>query len=820
MQELKRKSTWLVWKYETSEDGKKKKIPMKPYGLGRCGTDAKFTKDWTVFSKAAEARAERHMEGVGFVIPKGYGVVDIDHMDDRQPYVKGAFELFPSYCEKSPSGQGVHIIFKVDPDKIPFADGKFDKSTYYMKNPHTGVEIYLGGFTNRYMTFTENAVNELPVVDCTEGYLQYIESFMRKDSRKSDGPEKKGNFQKNDNSQMTKSITSAVAAGFLDEDAEYEKFLSDEEILAIARNAKNSEKFIALHDKGDYEEYYSSQSEADLAECSMLAFYSGGNPETMDRIHRKGRLYREKWEREDYRKMTIHKAIEGCRGTFYRPRPKFPEFIGFKKDGKLCIICPKLAEHFRKNQYMLSVRDGVKGTVQRYLYENGCYRLYADEMIKGIIKSYIEAFDPNLLKMRDVNEVFQQLATDLNFVRSDQLNTNEHLINFQNGLLDIRTLELFKHDPSVVSTIQIPCDWKGCEVPTPVFDAFMDRLLDGKEAEKKLLMEFMGICISNIKGWRMKKALFMVGKGNTGKSQLKSLTEKMLGKGNYTSLELNELEARFGTGNIYGKRLAGSSDMEFMTVRELKTFKKITGGDSLFAEFKGENGFEFVYDGLLWFCMNELPRFGGDDGQWVYDRIMQINCNNVIPEEEQDKFLQDKMFEEREGIIYKLVMAAREVIDNGYRFHEPESMKEDRDNYKKTNNTVLAFWEECMRHRNGEPIYDRCTTGRIYKVYKAWCRDANNGYPKTTHQFREIISAHLREPYADLLQRCKYGSVFLDYTLKASVKENYRKEYGDDDGYEDIRREFEKAEERDELQKVAAGLQKNTGTATITKSYK
>ena len=39
---------------------------------------------------------------------------------------------------------------------------------------------------------------------------------------------------------------------------------------------------------------------------------------------------------------------------------------------------------------------------------------------------------------------------------------------------------------------------------------------------------------------------------------------------------------------MYGTRLAGSSDMSFLSVDELKTFKKMTGGDSLFAEFKGQ----------------------------------------------------------------------------------------------------------------------------------------------------------------------------------------------------------------------------------------
>jgi putative DNA primase/helicase len=68
------------------------------------------------------------------------------------------------------------------------------------------------------------------------------------------------------------------------------------------------------------------------------------------------------------------------------------------------------------------------------------------------------------------------------------------------------------------------------------------------------------------------------------------------------------LKQDFGTGAIYGTRLAGSSDMSFLSVDELKTFKKITGGDSLYAEFKGQQAFEFTYNGLLWFCMNRATK--------------------------------------------------------------------------------------------------------------------------------------------------------------------------------------------------------------------
>lgn len=66
--------------------------------------------------------------------------------------------------------------------------------------------------------------------------------------------------------------------------------------------------------------------------------------------------------------------------------------------------------------------------------------------------------------------------------------------------------------------------------------------------------------------------------------------------------------------------------------------------------------------------MNRLPKFGGDDGKWIYDRIMVVECPNVIPKDKQDKTLLDKLYAERDGIVYKAVKALQTVIANGYRF--------------------------------------------------------------------------------------------------------------------------------------------------------
>jgi P4 family phage/plasmid primase-like protien len=220
--------------------------------------------------------------------------------------------------------------------------------------------------------------------------------------------------------------------------------------------------------------------------------------------------------------------------------------------------------------------------------------------------------------------------------------------------------------------------------------------------------------------------------------------------------------------------------MSFVSVDELKTFKKMTGGDSLYAEFKGQQAFEFTYNGLLWFCMNRLPKFGGDDGQWVYDRIMVVNCPNVIPKDKQDKKLLDKMYAEREGIVFKAIQALQRVIANGYRFTEPHSLDLARERYMTENNTVISFFEECMCERPGNKIVDSATTGRIYNVYRAWCVDNNNGYAKTAKEFREALSAHLGKPFKDISVHTNRGTYYRNHTLTLEAKEQYSRVYGYD----------------------------------------
>jgi putative DNA primase/helicase len=90
--------------------------------------------------------------------------------------------------------------------------------------------------------------------------------------------------------------------------------LTDEQIIALAKGAKNAGKFEALWE-GDTSGY-TSHSEADQALISLLAFYTRDEGQ-LDSLYRKSALCREKWiERPDYRQRTIQRALSNLTETY------------------------------------------------------------------------------------------------------------------------------------------------------------------------------------------------------------------------------------------------------------------------------------------------------------------------------------------------------------------------------------------------------------------------------------------------------------------------------------------------------------------------
>ena len=437
--ELKDKNLWFLWSAKPGKNGKVTKVPFAANG-GATGTDDAHKGTWVSFDDAESARNQFRASGLGLKIPKGFFLLDIDHKDISDSFAQLMLSRFSSYAEVSPSGKGIHIIGQCDITKLPVHfDDRRKKlvldSEYYQKRSDIGLELYIGDITNRYGTFTGNTINSLPIADCTQAVLTTLDKEMRKKPKAKYSAKRDGG-----------------RAVF--------------DIVCDLRKQKNGDKFIRLYDKGDFSEY-GSQSEADAALCALIAFRTGADPDAIDEVFRSSALYRSKWERDDYRENTINAGISACNGVFHRSKMEHPDFIKFNEQtGEPYVSVPLLAKYVREHLQYILVRDNGKQGLLKYVYEGGCYRLYADNMLLGIIKKYIADYDEELVKMSKVNEVLLHITTDLTYVSQDSLNADEDIINFQNGILKITATdtELIPHSADILSTIQLPCEWSNEDI--------------------------------------------------------------------------------------------------------------------------------------------------------------------------------------------------------------------------------------------------------------------------------------------------------------------------------------------------------------------
>jgi len=331
IEDLKKLPVWVNWKPE-ERDGKQTKVPYNPRTGGRAQSNNSST--WTDFDFAISKS-----ENIGFNFADNIAGIDIDNKQ-RDPELDKQAEtilaLFAdTYAEKSPSGTGWHIIFRFDKSKIPTgADGKLD-GKYYTNNPNINLECYFPGLTKKYFTFTGQG-NGKNIEDMTEQVLTFLDNYMlRENFKRKKDPEKP---------PPSKNIS------------------ADVDIIDKIRQSKQGYKFSALFDRGDASGYNGDDSAADQALCNILAWWLQGDFSAIDGYFRQSRLYREKWERVDYRTSTINNAIESCNGQF-KNQPGRPKKEKPKKE-----YTPDEQDAIKKIVERFGVLDDEKLTISAVAY--------------------------------------------------------------------------------------------------------------------------------------------------------------------------------------------------------------------------------------------------------------------------------------------------------------------------------------------------------------------------------------------------------------------------------------------------------------------
>lgn len=267
-QELKDLPIWIGFRFIPQEDKKPKKMPLHAVTGSEARSNDPGT--WSMFDALLAGDKVRHFDANGIGLQAPYVGIDLDHSVIEgviQSWAREIIEAFDSYTEFSPTGTGVHILCKGE-----LAQGR--------KFVTLDIEIYQ---TVRFFTVTG---------DLVPGCNRVIEDRAEQVTRFFEVWEKK-----NEANKFRRSV------------------------IKKAEKSKDGADFTKLR-AGNWQADYPSQSEADLAFCGKLAFWTGKDAALMDALFRESGLMRPKWDEKHfadgrtYGQEVINKAISGCQEVY------------------------------------------------------------------------------------------------------------------------------------------------------------------------------------------------------------------------------------------------------------------------------------------------------------------------------------------------------------------------------------------------------------------------------------------------------------------------------------------------------------------------
>ncbi|MDH2335991.1 DNA primase family protein [Clostridium perfringens] len=363
-------------------------------------------------------------------------------------------------------------------------------------------------------------------------------------------------------------------------------------------------------------------------------------------------------------------------------------------------------------KHLSETRDVYYGGESFLIYENGVYNISGEKEAGRIIMDYML---PNYCTMASIRDCRDQwdILVSMDF---DVFNRNPYLVNVRNGLLDIRDMSFKEHTPSYLSTVQLNVEYNP-HAHCPQFEKFLNEVLDCRLIP--LVQEILGYLLAT--NTSAQKSFVLLGPARTGKSTLLWVVEYLLlGKKNVSNIPWQEIGDKFKTAELLGKLANVFSDLPSKSIDDTGIFKVVTGEDYLMAEKKNKNPFKFRPFARLVFSCNELPKNYVDRTEGFYRRLIIVPFNRQIEKNKIDKALRYKFQREKEGILNWALEGLKRLYENNFEFSENELTDEVKKEYKRENNNVISFVEECCEI---DSLFS-CSRIEIYESYKEFCGEA------------------------------------------------------------------------------------------------
>ncbi len=724
-EELKELRQWCCFKLQPRGD-KMTKIPIDA-NTGQLGK-SNDESTWADFDTALSAIEKYNLDGLGFYFKAPFFGIDIDNVkeeieryknDDHEDNIVSEFiELMCSYAEYSVSGNGIHIIAK----------GELPKGGRRKGN----VEMYDSG---RFFVMTGKKASSYSHIadDSDYGKVKYLHNKYIA------------------NNEVSAPLPQRKQPGVV---------LPEDEIIRIAYNSRNGMRF-KLFMEGGWEQFYTSQSEADMAFANDLAFWTNRDFQKMDNIFRKSSLYRDKWDGKrngsTYGVDTLNKAIADCTNVF-SPRERDEEFNLYILEESTSQVerkfysyddtgnAQRFKDHFgevvrysyiRKNWYFYNGKIWV-------IDQEGKVKTLADQVIEKMKEEqvYVPPGEDPLEMIKAQQKHIKNSRSSrgkANMIKESEhllpiqpsaFDSDKHLFNVQNGFLDLKKGTLQEHSREKYFTKISNVEYTD-KADCPLWMEFLETIFNGDKSLIEYLQRAVGYSLSGSTEEQMMFILY--GNGRNGKSVFLDIISELFG--NYSAniqpqtimVKQQSNSANPDIAKLAGARLVTTTEPNEGVRLDEGLVKQLTGGDKVTARFLYEDEFEFIPQFKLWMATNHKPIIRGtDDGIWRRMAIVPFTVQ--IPEHKVDKRLTHKLRRELNAILHWAVEGYLKW--SKYGLIEPQCIKDQRQEYRGEMDVVEAFIEECCFTDGKAKVQAK----KLYQIYKDWANE-NSQYMMSSTKF-------------------------------------------------------------------------------------
>lgn len=339
-------------------------------------------------------------------------------------------------------------------------------------------------------------------------------------------------------------------------------------------------------------------------------------------------------------------------------------------------------------------------------YEHGAWpAISAKGVKKEITETCQEAMDSaSATKVSNI----EKLASYLSFIEDTVWDSGRNTLVLNNGVLDLSTMQIRKHDPADYATRRLNYDYDpgaGCEAFQTALGALPGDVRD-------FLQEFAGYCLTT--DTRQELAVWFYGVRGSGKSTILAGFEALLGDyAGYLSLA-NLERSQFALANVPGKRLLIASESPERYISQTHLLNSLISGETLTVERKYHDSFTLrPYAKVLW-AMNSLPRVA--DAQDGLFRRVKIVTFEKITYTQRDETLKERIALEGAGILNWALEGLKRLQERG-RFAIPDSVTQAVEDFQNDNDKALLFVSEACEC---DPSY-QTKASDLYQAYRLWC---------------------------------------------------------------------------------------------------